>query len=167
MDNRALVVIDLQRGFLTGNEPFLDRLQGLLDKKKFANIVFFQFINERNSNFELMLNWTKLRENHETAVIERFQKYAKVLFQHKTLGIFSEKFRKFLKEKKLSKLYFAGIFTDVAVSKALMDSFDLGYEPFLLEDCSFTMHGSERHNGAVESLKRIIGKDRVMASSSI
>ena len=52
MDNKLLVIIDVQNDFINKNtKKILEKIKELINSKQYENMVFTKFINNRDSRF--------------------------------------------------------------------------------------------------------------------
>ena len=68
----------------------------------------------------------------------------------------------YINENKITEIYLCGIDTECCVLKTAFDLFELEYNVYVLKDYCACTHGIEKHNNALEILRRNIGKDYVI-----
>ena len=62
----------------------------------------------------------------------------------------------------IDKIYLCGIDTECCVLKTAFDLFENEYDVYVLKDYCACMCGTQRHNNAIEILKRNIGYDKII-----
>ena len=62
----------------------------------------------------------------------------------------------------LSKIYLCGIDTECCVLKTAFDLFENEYDVYVLQDYCACSKGIERHNNALQILRRNIGYDKII-----
>lgn len=154
----ALVVVDVQNFFMNDSTKHVpERILNLISKRKFDFIVFFKFVNSKNSNFSKFLNWNKMFASPDIDIVPVLQTFVNKtnVFSKSTFSAFKDKkFLKFVKSKKISRIYICGFDTDGCVMATALDAFDMGVEVKILEDLCASHHGKSYHRQAIKLLKR-------------
>jgi len=154
---RALIVIDVQNGFITpSSRHVIQKIKKLLESKKFDIVVFTQFVNVPGSPFRKIKNWHKIATAPETDIVPELKPFAKTVFKKNVYSSFTPEFERFLKKNKISQLYLAGIDTECCVFKTAVDAFEKGYEPFLLASYCASHESSKFHQMGVALFGRLI-----------
>jgi len=156
-----LLIIDLQQGFINNNtEVLLNKIKVLLNEKKFDKVVFTRFINYTDSILYRKLNYNGcITEESRKILIETND--SKII--DKTIySAFGKELKTYIKQNDISKIYLCGIDTECCVLKTAFDLFENDYDVYVLKDYCSCMHGIQRHNNALEILKRNIGYDKVI-----
>ncbi len=157
----ALLIIDVQKFFI--NEFTKDipkKIADFLETYKFDFVLFFKFVNSKDSNFVKFLNWQKMFSSPDIDIVPELEKFVTKgnVFDKLTFSAFkSEKFLKFLKENEIKELYICGFDTDGCVFSTVMEAFDLGFNVKVLQDLCASHHSKGYHKNAVEILKRNAG----------
>ena len=159
--SKMLLVVDMQEGFRYPTcEEIIDNVKEVCSK--FEIVVFSKFMNEKNSNFEKFLGWKKFQNENDRKIMKEFEDIKKEVIAHKGYGVLNNTFKEFILNKNITKVYLCGIYSDVSIIKCAMDLFDLGVECFLYEDACSSRHSTIVHKSAIESIRTIIGKERVL-----
>lgn len=170
----ALLIIDVQVSFLnevTDEIPI--RIARFIKNKKdkFDFILFFKFINDRNSAWVKILNWEGMIKPEETKIALELRKFLKkdnVFVKRAAFSIFRvEKFQKFVRDKNISKLYICGLDTHACVYVSTMEAFERGFDVKVIEDLCAASHGTSYHQNAIDALKRNLGKGIIINSKDI
>jgi len=166
MEN-LLLIIDMQNGFrYPESEAILPNLLKL--KKSFkGKIVFSNFVNDKGSLFESQLKWTKFQNNEDKKLFSELQASTNTEFEHNGYTVLTETLLKVIKDRKITKVYLCGIYTDVCIIKTAMDLFDKGIETFVIADACNSLHGRSIHDSAIESLKHILGKKQILSTNDV
>ena len=162
-----LLIIDMQEGFRYPESESL--LPHLLKLKKSFNgkIVFSKFINDKDPLFEKQLNWTKFQNSNDQKLFSELQASNNIEIQHSTYTVLNDELKNFIKANNITKVYLAGIYTDVCIVKTAMDLFDNNIETFVIEDACNSLHGKNDHDSAIDSLKHILGKKQILLTDDV
>jgi len=158
----CLVIIDVQKGFMTEETNFLpDRIRSLLKKEKYDYIVATQFKNRENSPYTNFMKWHDMMDEESQKLDEFVQSVADRIFVKYINSCFTDEFCEYIREKKIDKLYFVGLDTECCVLKSAFDSFDKNIPFQVLGDYCASSAGKEIHRIACTVMKSAIGKDSV------
>jgi len=157
----ALLIIDVQKFFINEfTKSIPKKVAYFIENHKFDFVLFFKFINSKESNFVKSLNWHKMLNSPDIDIVIELEKFVTKdnVFTKSAFSAFkSEKFLKFLKENKIKKLYICGFDTDECVLSTAIEAFDLGFDVKVLQDLCASHHGRKYHNNAIEILERNAG----------
>ena len=160
---KALIVIDVQNGFITkSSSHIVARIKELLESKKFNTVVFTQFVNVPNSPFRKIKKWNKVGMSPETDIANVLKPFAKTVFKKNLYSSFTAEFEQFLKEKRITQLYLVGIDTECCVLKTAVDAFEKGYEPFLLENYCASHESRKFHSIGVALFGRLVSPRHII-----
>ncbi len=162
-----LLIIDMQEGFrFTESEIILPNILKL--RRSFqGKIVFLKFINEKNSLFERQLKWFKFQNKKDQELFSELQAMDNIQLEHNNYTVLNNKLREFIKENNITKIYLAGIYTDVCIIKTAMDLFDEEIKTFVIKDACNSLHGRNNHDSAIDSLKHILGEKQIILTEDI
>lgn len=174
-NNDLLLVIDVQNGFVNDRSehivlPVADFLRRWVGTGR--EVVLTKFINEKDSQWERLIHWTRLREAPETdlhpaiADVISGSKHAHV-FEKTTYSSVTYELEKVLKKMKPNRVLICGIATDGCVLKSAVDLFEHGQTPFVLSDLCASHAGNEVHSAGLLLLGRFIGKDQIGVASDV
>lgn len=155
-----LLIIDVQKSFINKNTKDLpEKIQNLVDLNKYDHVVFTRFINSEENITYKELNYQGCMTEEEKQIVIKTGSY-KVIDKNIYTAL-NEELSNYIRENDINELYLCGIDTECCVLKTAFDLFEKGYEVYVLENyCACTL-GKERHNNAIEILKRNIGKNRI------
>jgi nicotinamidase-related amidase len=161
--NTALVVIDMQKGFMNElTQNLIAKIRSLLHRHLFDYVMFTQFINTRDSSYVTLLGYTELQQSPETDIVSELQPYAQNLFTKHYYTPFTQEFEEFLQKNRITHLYFVGVDTNACVQVGAVDAFSRGYVPFVLADYCASHSGKEYHESALRNLQKLIGTKQVL-----
>lgn len=155
-----LLVIDVQKTFINENTEFVvSKIQSLIDASLYDMVAFTRFFNTENSKFVRELDFRgAIGEDKELVLSSGEHK----VFDKEIYTCYNLEFQNFVKENQIDKIYLCGIDTECCVLKTAFDFFEQDYDVYVLKDYTACMWGSERHENALEILKRNIGSHRVI-----
>ena len=160
--NDCLVIIDVQKGFLTKDTDYIpDRVRKLLESRHFDHIVSTRFMNSKDSPHYIFTNWEKMMDSESQKLNDYIASVSEKIFDKSVNSCFSEEFLLYLEEKDIGKLYFLGIDTDCCVMKSAFDCFDRKIPFEVIIDCCASTGGEKVHEAACEIMRRNFG-DAIM-----
>ncbi len=160
---KGLVLIDIQRGFISDNtERVVGRIPNLFEKYKFSCVMATQFKNVSNSPYERFLNWEGLKNEDSQEIVPEIRRYADKIFVKYGYSCFTNEFEQFVEQEKFDRLYFAGIDPDCCVLKSALDCFERGIDLRVLYDCCASNGGKSSEEAAKNIMMRSIGKNQII-----
>lgn len=159
--NRLLIIVDMQEGFRFDNVlKIVPSIRNLVMSFN-GDVVFSCFENEKNSNFERVLNWKSFQNEFDREILKELSDLNFKKFKHSTYSIFSEKLFEFMEENEYDEILFCGVYLDVSIFYGAIDLFDLGIPIKVISD-SVTSQDENSNKVFLDSLRRVIGKDNVL-----
>lgn len=159
----ALIVTDMQKGFINQLTSFLpNKIKDLINKKLFDYVIFTKFINYADSPYEKLIGYKGMKNNEETEIVDELKDEANIIFEKRTYSPFTAELEAFLKEKNIEKLFFVGVDTNACVLAGAMNAFDKRFIPFVLADYCASHSGLFLHKEALDNLRVLIGKNQVI-----
>lgn len=158
----CLVIIDVQKGFLTEDTAFVpEKIRDLINKRKFDKVVATRFINSKESPHYIFTQWDKMMDAESQSLDHFVAQLAEKVFDKNINTCFTDEFLKYVEKEHFDKLCFVGIDTDCCVMKSAFDSFDRKI-PFevLTEYCAST-GGKAMHDAACQIMKRSLGETSI------
>lgn len=156
-----LLVIDLQNAFINQNtEKVPSKIEETIASNQYDDVAFTRFVNYEDSLYIKKLNWRGcLSEEDKTIVINTkdYQVFDKSIYSSVTKELIE-----YIHKNQITEIYLCGINTDCCVLKTALDLFELGYNVYVLENLCGSTYGMERHNQAIDILKRNIGENYVI-----
>ena len=158
----CLVIIDVQKGFLSKETDYIpNKIQQLLDFKKFDHIVGTKFINIEGSPYIKLKGWRGLIDEESRKVDPIVLANCEKIFTKTIYSCFDDKFEKYLIENNIDKLYFLGIDTDCCVLKSASDCFEKNISFEILINYCASNGGIQSHAAAITVMERIIGRQAI------
>ena len=156
-----LLVIDLQNAFINQNtEKVPSKIEETIASNQYDDVAFTRFVNYEDSLYIKKLNWRGcLSEEDKTIVINTkdYQVFDKSIYSSVTKELIE-----YIHKNQITEIHLCGINTDCCVLKTALDLFELGYNVYVLENLCGSTYGMERHNQAIDILKRNIGEKYVI-----
>lgn len=156
-----LLVIDLQNAFINQNtEKVPSKIEETIASNQYDDVAFTRFVNYEDSLYIKKLNWRGcLSEEDKTIVINTkdYQVFDKSIYSSVTKELIE-----YIHKNQITEIHLCGINTDCCVLKTALDLFELGYNVSVLENLCGSTYGMERHNQAIDILKRNIGENYVI-----
>ena len=158
---KLLLVIDLQQSFIGGKTKKLPlRINRLINSDKFDYIAFTRFINDGNSLWFNKLSFDGCMNDEDRKIVIDTSDYK--IFDKWIYTAVNDQLKKYIKDNNISEIYLCGLDTDACVFKTAIDLFESGYNVYVLKDYCMSNAGFIVHRLALNSLKRLIGKDSIV-----
>lgn len=155
--NKALVVVDVQAGFLTEyTSRCLPRIYELLDSDEFSLVVATRFSNPAGSVFRTRIGWDGVSTRDEIRLDSRVEQRADAVVDKTTYGA-GEELLDIFDEFGVSRATLVGIDTDVCVLHNAAYLFDHDVEVDVDLDGCATNGGPEADAAAVNLMARTVG----------
>lgn len=167
MDNKILIVVDVQNGFLKTTEHVekANQIVALAKSGKFDKIVATKFLNYTGSMYEKYFNWSDLKTSDETDLYEPLKEFVNATFKKTTYNCVNDDFIELLTElndyEEVNEVYICGLYTDACVFATAIGLFDNLIAPIVLEDYCFSTGGRQYHEAGLKCLERTIGKSQI------
>ena len=161
MHNPALLVVDVQRGFINEHTAHIPALiESLLPS--YQNVFATRFYNPENSNYRRLIKWNRF--SPKSADFEfAFTPTSNVRIINKPIyTCVNSEFLSTLEGLMISEIHIAGIDTDICVTKCAVDIFEKGLTPFVLAKYCASHAGPALHQAALKILARFIGSEQVI-----
>lgn len=163
---KALVVIDLQKGFLTKYTRDLpQKIRRFINKRggEYDLVIFTQYRNHPESNFVKQLGYRGFMVKTRYDIVEELKDLVskKNLFTKDTYSSFvTKKLPGVLVKNKISEVHIAGVDTEHCVLTFARDAFDRGYKVVVLKNFCRSHSDPELHRAALKIIEDNIGKLR-------
>lgn len=168
--NSLLLVVDMQNGFMAEKcRHIIPTVEKLITHFYSSNklVAFTRFINTPDSGYVNIIHWSRLMSEPEISIIEELKKYVKNVFDKNYYSPFTNEFKDFIEDNKISKVYICGVATDSCVLKSAIDSFENGLEPIVIRDACYSHAGEEAHTAGLYILSRNIGRNQTFSSDDV
>lgn len=168
---KALVIIDMQMGFMNDNtkhledkiEKFINEHEGVFDK-----IIATAYINSEHTACYVFEHWDKCMANTvDTYLVPKVHSKIDICFEKDVYSCYSEKFKEYLRHFGIEEVYLCGVNTGCCVLHSAFDMYNDLVSCYVIEDLCGSTSGSKSHEAAIQVLEECITKDRVIHSSSV
>lgn len=169
----ALVVVDLQNGFVTdASAHIVTRIAALAQRwvSSGGALILSRYQNFPGSQFERLLGWTDVRTPPDTDLVPEIAALAPAAHAviDKTIySVFTEDGTNILAKGGFTDLVFCGLDTDTCVLKSAVDAFERDYTPWLLRDACASHGGRGHHRSALTQAGRFIGINQIIRTADL
>ncbi|MFG2177414.1 isochorismatase family cysteine hydrolase [Streptomyces abikoensis] len=169
----ALVVVDVQRGFVNGNsEHAVPQVVRLVEMWSSAGrpVVFARFRNAPRSPYERISGWTRLRTAEEQALVESLEPFvdsAALLVDKTVSSALTEDLVRVVDERGWTDLVLCGIDTDSCVYDTAVAAYHGGLTPWIVTDACASTGGAEVHEAALLLARRNIGAHQLLTVDQV
>ncbi len=161
--NKALIVIDVQKYFLTvETKPIAKRIQKFLKENadQYSAVYFTVFKNDPDSPLWKISGWTDCTNSPDTDVCDEIKEFTNdknifhknILSAYKVAGIKTD-----IKAQSITEVYLCGFDTESCVLATAYDFFDNGIKPIILDKLTGSTSKEKLHKPAIQILERNIG----------
>jgi len=161
---KALIVIDLQKGFITRftkNLPL--KIQRFIQKrgKDYDLIIFTQYRNHPKSNFVKNLKYREFMREEEYGFVEELKGLtnSRNTFVKDTYGSFvKDRVLNELRKNRIKEVHLTGVDTENCVLTFARDAFDRGFRVVVLRSMCRSSSSPKLHKAALKIIKDNIGE---------
>ncbi len=126
---KTLIIVDVQKGFITKNNEFLvSNIENLLKKEKFDQIIATKFINKEDSQYVNFLNYSRFMENDGTDLAIKLPKNS-IEVMKTSYGLPD------ITKIGKGEVYICGTDYDSCVLAMCFQLFDYGVQPKIIKNC--------------------------------
>lgn len=161
----ALLIIDVQREMVNEHTKDLPvKIAEFINEKRnlFDYIIFFKFQNQPGSNWFNIMKWEGMTKDSEielAAELVPIAGNATVFIKKTAFSVFRvDEFVQWINNKKINRLFFCGMDTDVCVYTSLMEAFERNYEVKVIENLCAASHGQKNHENALDLIRTNLGR---------
>lgn len=159
MGNTALIVLDMQKCFITEKTKHLPKkIKEHIETSTYDFIVFSKFINKETSNFVKKLDRKACKISPDIDIVDELYQlsWKQYVVEKNTYSIGkSQEFMDFLYKNTISKLFFCGVDIDACILASVFEMFDLWFDYEILYDIS----GTSSQIDLEDSAKKIIARN--------
>src|SRR5262245_37122222 len=159
-----LLVVDVQRGFINEFTHHIPgRIQQLIERGAHDPVLFTRFVNAPEGPYRSFLDWHACQGPPDTDLAPELTRWGgrDAVFSKPGLCGLPQELATHLLERRVERVFVAGIDTDMCVLKIAMDLFDQNIEPIVLTDCCASTAGLQAHLAGLAVLSRNIGAERL------
>lgn len=161
--NKALVVIDVQKFFLTNKtRGIVKQIQVHLTKHSadYEVVYFTIFKNDPSAPLWRLSGWKDCVASPDTDIcdeIKQFTSPKNLFYKHILSAAKVAEIKEGLRQNKISEVDLCGFDTDCCVLATAYDLFDQGVKPVVLENLTWSTSKEKLHAPALKMLLRNIG----------
>lgn len=161
MANKALLIIDVQNGFVNDKTKHIPALVEKL-QDNYNLVIATRFINLPDSPFRRLIKWDHLSPESDEIELAFKPKESAIIIDKYIYSCIDDSFVSLLKENDINAVDICGIDTDICVTKCAVDLFERNITPFVLKDYCATHADAEIQESALVILARYIGKSQII-----
>jgi nicotinamidase-related amidase len=165
MGKKALVVVDLQVGFMSLYTCDLPRkINNFISKyrKTFDYIISTQYINNEGTPCYVFENWTDCMSGSPESKLINFPH--DVNFRKSVYSCYNEEFKAYMRKNDITDLYFCGISTACCVLHSAFDSYNDLVSTYVISDLCGSSRHFQSHENALQVLRECITEQRVITT---
>jgi nicotinamidase-related amidase len=161
MDKKALLVVDVQKGFINRHTKHIPALvENLLPS--YRHVIATRFVNPESSNYRRLINWTKFSRGTKDTELAFDAGPNTVVIEKSGYSCVNGDFLKILDALGVEEVHIVGMDTDVCVLKCAADLFDVDRTPVIRAACCASHAGPEFHASAIRIISRFIGAGQII-----
>jgi nicotinamidase-related amidase len=164
--NSLLIIIDLQKGFIT---PCSEHVVSPIGKLQahFSYKVFTKFYNPVPSPFRDILEYEKLPPGSaETELVLR-PSDKDLIIDRPYYTCVTKELRDHIAALETDEAYICGIATEACVLKTVLDLFESNIRPWLIRDLCASDKEEKYHDMTLELIAKLIGEKHVIDSAEV
>jgi nicotinamidase-related amidase len=166
--SRALVIVDLQRGFVVPETaPSVPTIVRFIDRARdqYAVVIATRFINRPGSLYETERDWHAMMSGDEVDVLPEIARSADLVITKHGLAPDPEAFLLPLRERAVRTVDLCGFDTDQCVLATALLLWDAGFAPRLVAELCSSSGGPDMHEAGLAIARRAIGDRNVVPAS--
>lgn len=166
----ALVIVDLQRGFIAeGGEHLVDAIAAYVDahRDRYALIIATRFLNQPGSLYETQRDWHAMMSGPPVELVPEIADRAGRILDKSGLAPDRDELWDDLDAEAIERVHLCGMDTDQCVLATALLVWDAGMVPTVLGDLCSSSGGKELHDAARVILRRAIGDRNVVRSKDL
>lgn len=167
--NRALIIVDMQEGFLPSKKkwiiPNVNKLIQNGDYKLFVEAIFYA---NPNSLWDKQTNWIFKLEPTVQDIKQNLFKKNKIVVKKTSKSVFNgnKNLVLLLKREKIQEIHIVGVDLDDCVLATTFDSFDAGFLTYVIEECVESNNGAKAYKAALHILRNLNLTNHSLVSKS-
>ena len=165
--SKIAILVDIQKGFINEqSKHVLDNTIEYLSSNKFDTVIATRYINYDNSYYEVIVDWSDLKEESGYGLCEELLPYIDVVVD-KTLATcvnmnFLQRLVQLNGGSYPSEVHIFGVDTACCVLKTCADLAEANIRPLVVEHCCGSPVGEEYHKAGLMCLEMLIGADNII-----
>ena len=162
----VLIIVDLQRGFVTAENRHviapLERLQ-----HRFKHAVVTRFHNPPSSPFRDLMNYDRFGPGSADTELAFAARPDAFVVERPLYTCVTEALLRQLAAWRLDAAYVAGIATEACILKTVIDLFEHHITPWVIEDLCASDKGAEFHDPAMKVIGKLIDPGHIVKAADI
>lgn len=165
---KILLIIDMQKGFTGHIRTSLVsyKIRELLERELFDSVIATRFINDDNSIYEKLFEWSKLKTEEETELVYDYKKYVDCIFDKSIYTCVNPNFIQKLCQLNdgvyPTEVFIVGVDTDCCVLSTATGLFESNIRPIVLTEYCDSNGGQASHDAGLLCMKRLIGEKQLV-----
>ncbi len=171
--NAALVVIDMQNGFVNHHSRHaVPAVADLVTRWSAMGrpMIFTRYFNHPGSPYERFFHWHRLREPPETDIVPELTDHAArahAVIDKTGYTLLTSEATDLISRAGWTGLLFCGVATESCVLKSAADAFEHGYAPWIVTDACASDAGPDVHEAGLVVARRLIGKGQLVTTDQV
>lgn len=164
--NTALVIIDIQEGFINENTANLpNKIVDFVKSNKFNLVIGTKYVNNRYTACHKFEGWNGCWEgSDESKLVDVIEDICDIVITKNKYSCWDDSFIRLLRYFEIDKLVFCGVNTGCCVLASAFSAYDDVWDITVIEDLCGSTSGISSHNAGIQILKECITKERVITS---
>jgi len=162
----ALIIVDVQRGFVTGENRHvvapIERLQ-----HRFGHVIVSRFLNPPSSPFRDLLHYDRFGAGTPDTEMAFMPRPDAFFVERPLYTCVTEAVLRQIEDWRLDAVYVAGIATEACVLKTVIDLFEHNITPWVIEDLCASDKGAEFHDPAMKVIGKLIDPGHIVKAADI
>ena len=159
---KNILIVDMQRGFIKDiNKHLIDGINKYLAENDFSNIIFTKCVNNNNSPFMSILNWSGVTTAIEQEIVVNIPQNSHIMTKS-GYGITNNDIA-FLKGLGIKEIEICGTDIDACVLAISFNLFDNGIKPKIISSlCASSSKNTAIYKNTLDIMKRQFGDDCII-----
>ena len=171
MEHAALVIIDMQKGFINAQtEKIPEKIRAFLTQNPglFSCIIGTQYVNNKDTACYRYEGWKECMEGEEkTELCEELNDFMDYIIKKDKYTCYTEEFLRILAENHINKVYFCGVNTGCCVLHSVLDCYENVMNCYVIEDLCGSTSGKHYHDISIDLIGTLITKERIITSKTM
>ncbi|MCX2971649.1 MULTISPECIES: cysteine hydrolase family protein [Streptomyces] len=173
IDSAALVVVDMQNGFVNHHSRHaVPAVSDVVTRWAAADrpVIFTRYFNHPGSPYERFFQWHRLQAPPETDIVPELDDHAArahAVIDKTGYTLLTSQAADLIRQAGWTDLVFCGIATESCVLKSAADAFEHGYAPWIVTDACASDAGPGVHDAGLVVARRLIGEGQLVTSKDV
>ena len=164
--NKALIIVDMQYGFMNTNTKHLEKeICDFIDKYRsdFDLIAATQYVNSKDTPCYKFEGWKEcMAGTHDAEILDSIKQRVSIVIPKGVYSCWLELVDNNICNPYFDKIYFIGVNTGCCVLHSAFDAYNDLQDCAVIEDLCGSTSGESSHRAAIQILKECITKQRVI-----